>query len=125
MTRIARDHVPVPRGTPCTSSSSSGRPSPSGPTASWISSRTFTEATRAEPGNLWFDWSKSLENDDEFILVEAFTDDGAEPHVTSEHFAQAMKDFPQALASTPKIVSRQVEGDGWGEMGEMQVDGDK
>ena len=85
----------------------------------------FTEATRAEPGNLWFDWSKSLENDDEFILVEAFTDDGAEPHVTSEHFAQAMKDFPQALASTPKIVSRQVEGDGWGEMGEMQVDGDK
>ena len=52
--------------------------------------RPFTEATRAEPGNLWFDWSKSLENDDEFILVEAFTDDGAEPHVTSEHFAQAI-----------------------------------
>lgn len=84
--------------------------------------KPFTEATRAEPGNLWFDWSKSLENDDEFILVEAFTDDGAGPHVNSEHFAQAMKDFPQALASTPKIVSRQVEGDGWGEMGELTVE---
>ena len=87
--------------------------------------KDFTEATRAEPGNLWFDWSKSLENENEFILVEAFTDDGAGPHVNSEHFAKAMKEFPQALASTPKIVSRQVEGDGWGEMGEMQVDGDK
>ena len=84
--------------------------------------KDFTEATRAEPGNLWFDWSKSLENDDEFILVEAFTDDGAGPHVNSEHFAKAMKEFPQALASTPKIVSRQVEGDGWGEMGEMTVE---
>lgn len=84
--------------------------------------KDFTEATRAEPGNLWFDWSKSLENENEFILVEAFTDDGAGPHVNSEHFAKAMKEFPQALASTPKIVSRQVEGDGWGEMGEMTVE---
>lgn len=83
--------------------------------------KDFTEATRAEPGNLWFDWSKSLENENEFILVEAFTDDGAEPHVNSAHFAQAMKDLPQALTSTPKIVSRQVEGEGWGEMGEMSV----
>lgn len=31
--------------------------------------REFTEATRAEPGNLWFDWSKSLERDDEYVLV--------------------------------------------------------
>ena len=22
--------------------------------------RTFTEATRAEPGNLWFEWSKKI-----------------------------------------------------------------
>lgn len=81
----------------------------------------FTEATRGEPGNLWFDWSKSLERENEFILVEAFTDDGAAPHVNSEHFAKAMKEFPKALASTPEVVSRQVEGDGWGEMGEMSV----
>jgi quinol monooxygenase YgiN len=24
-------------------------------------SREFTDATRAEPGNLWFDWSRSVE----------------------------------------------------------------
>ena len=82
----------------------------------------FTEATRAEPGNLWFDWSRSVEDPHEFVLVEAFTDDGAEPHVGSEHFQRAMRDLPPALARTPRIVSRQVEGTGWEEMGELSVD---
>jgi quinol monooxygenase YgiN len=84
--------------------------------------RDFTESTRAEAGNLWFEWSRSLEDEHTFVLVEAFTDDGAGPHVGSEHFAQAMKDMPQALASTPRIVSRQVEGQGWDTMGELSID---
>ncbi|SDD46529.1 putative quinol monooxygenase [Auraticoccus monumenti] len=82
----------------------------------------FTRATRAEPGNLWFEWSRSVEDPHEFVLVEAFTDDGAAPHVQSEHFRDAMALLPQALAATPRIVSRQVEGEGWEEMGEMRVD---
>ena len=81
----------------------------------------FTTATRREPGNLWFDWSRSLENPNEFVLVEAFTDDGAGSHVSSPHFARAMSEMRPALASTPKIVSRQVEGSGWDAMGELQV----
>jgi quinol monooxygenase YgiN len=84
--------------------------------------REFTESTRAEPGNLWFDWSRSVEDPHEFVLVEAFTDDGAAPHVESEHFQRAMRELPQALASTPRIVSRQVEGTGWEEMGELTID---
>lgn len=82
----------------------------------------FTSNTRAEPGNLWFEWSRSVENPAEFVLIEAFTDDGAGPHVNSEHFQKAMQDLPQALVRTPRIVSHQVEGDGWGEMGEMTVE---
>lgn len=82
----------------------------------------FTEATRAEPGNLWFDWSRSIDNPAEYVLVEAFTDDGAGPHVNSDHFKQAMRDLPQALASTPKIVSRSVDGDDWDDMGELTVE---
>jgi quinol monooxygenase YgiN len=82
----------------------------------------FTEATRGEPGCLWFDWSRSVENPAEFVLVEAFTDDGAGPHVNSDHFKQAMQDMPQALASTPKIISRSVDGDGWDQMGELTVE---
>ncbi|CAI9399256.1 MULTISPECIES: putative quinol monooxygenase [Aestuariimicrobium] len=83
---------------------------------------SFTRATRREPGNLFFEWSRSAEEPDTFVLVEGFTDDGAAPHVNSEHFKQAMDDMRPALASTPRIISRQVEGSGWGPMGELQVD---
>jgi quinol monooxygenase YgiN len=81
----------------------------------------FTTATRAEPGNLWFDWSRSVEDPCEFVLVEAFTDDGAGPHVNSDHFKKAVQELPQALARTPKIVSRQIAGEGWDAMGEMAI----
>ena len=82
----------------------------------------FTAATRAEPGNLWFEWSRSVDDPGTYVLVEAFTDDGAGPHVASEHFQKAIVDLRQALASTPKIVSRLVDGIGWDEMGEITVD---
>ena len=82
----------------------------------------FTEATRAEPGNRWFDSSRSVEDPNEFVLVEAFDDDAAQAHVTSEHFQQAMADLPQALAATPKIISESIAADGWSEMGELSVD---
>lgn len=82
----------------------------------------FTAATRAEPGNLWFEWSRSVENEHEFVLVEAFTPDGAGPHVSSDHFQQAMIDLKPALAATPAIISREIEGDGWDQMGELQID---
>lgn len=82
----------------------------------------FTSATRAEPGNLFFDWSRSVEDDHEFVLVEGFTDEGAGPHVNSDHFKAAIASMPQALASTPLIISRQIDGDGFAPMGEMTVD---
>lgn len=82
----------------------------------------FTDNTRAEPGNLWFEWSRSVDDPAEFVLVEAFADDGAGAHVASAHFKQAILDMPQALARTPQIISRQVDGDGWDAMGEVTVD---
>jgi len=82
----------------------------------------FTAATRAEPGNLWFEWSRSVDDPRTYVLVEAFTDDGAGPHVTSEHFQRALVDLRQGLSSTPRIVSRQVGGSGWDVMGEITID---
>ncbi|MFD1214451.1 putative quinol monooxygenase [Arthrobacter sp. GCM10027362] len=84
--------------------------------------REFTEATRAEPGNLWFDWSRSVEDPHEYVLVEAFKDGAAEAHVNSEHFRKAMAEQPQYLQQTPRIISRQIEGEDWDEMGEMTVE---
>ncbi|GAA1348765.1 putative quinol monooxygenase [Falsarthrobacter nasiphocae] len=84
--------------------------------------REFTEATRAEPGNLWFQWSRSLEDPNEYVLIEAFKDDAAEAHVSSDHFAKGLEAMRPALAATPKIISRQVDGEGWDEMGELRID---
>lgn len=82
----------------------------------------FTKATRAEPGNLWFDWSRSVDDSREFVLVEAFKDGAAEAHVGSDHFQQAMIDMRPALAETPHIINTNIDGDDWSRMGELAVD---
>ena len=85
-------------------------------------SRAFTEATRAEPGCLFFDWSRSLDDLDEYVLVEAFRDGAAgAAHVQSEHFRAAQVELPQYLAVTPRVVNAELEQDDWSELGEMRV----
>ena len=85
-------------------------------------SADFTRATRAEPGCLWFDWSRSVEDTCEYVLVEAFRDDEAgAAHVQSDHFRAAQDELPQYLATTPRIVNFSVPGDDWSELGEMAV----
>lgn len=85
--------------------------------------RAFTEATRAEPGCLWFDWSRSLDDPTEYVLVEAFRDpDAGAAHVGSAHFKAAQRELPQYLAATPKIVSTPVDQDDWSELGELAVE---
>lgn len=85
--------------------------------------RSFTEATRAEAGCLWFDWSRSLDDPYEFVLVEAFADgDAGAAHVQSAHFRQAQADLPAHLIATPKIVSVSLDQQDWSELGEMRVD---
>ena len=82
----------------------------------------FTQATRSEPGCLWFDWSRSLDDPNEYVLVEAFRDgDAGAAHVGSDHFAQAQQDLPPHLVATPKIVSQTVDQDDWSELGELKV----
>ncbi|WP_181150527.1 putative quinol monooxygenase [Arthrobacter sp. MYb224] len=82
----------------------------------------FTQATRAEEGNLWFDWSRSVVDANEYVLVEAFRDDeAAAAHVNSEHFAAGLESMRPLLVQTPKIISRKIEGEDWDEMGELQI----
>jgi quinol monooxygenase YgiN len=84
--------------------------------------REFTEATRAEPGNLWFDWSRSLDDPNEYVLVEAFRDgDAGAAHVQSPHFAAAIAGLPKYLVDTPRIISKMIDDNDWSELGEMKV----
>ena len=82
----------------------------------------FTAATRAEPGCLWFDWSRSLDDPTEYVLVEAFRDEAAgAAHVQSEHFAQACRSLPPHLVETPRIVNMTIPQDDWSRLGELAV----
>jgi quinol monooxygenase YgiN len=86
-------------------------------------SRSFTEATRAEPGCLWFDWSRSIEDPSEYVLVEAFRDGQAgAAHVSSAHFKAAQRELPPHLAGTPRIVNAEIPQDDWSELGELAVE---
>ncbi|GAA2614225.1 putative quinol monooxygenase [Streptomyces roseoviolaceus] len=84
----------------------------------------FTRATRAEPGCLWFDWSRSVAEPTEYVLVEAFLDDEAgAAHVQSAHFKAAQQTLPPHLVETPRIVNATIPQDDWALLGEMAVPG--
>ena len=83
--------------------------------------REFTEATRAEEGNLFFEWSRSVDDPNQYVLIEAFKDDAAETHVTSTHFKTAQAELPQYVQETPEIRNVQLEGDHWDRLGEFEV----
>ena len=88
-------------------------------------SGAFTSATRGEPGCMWFDWSRSIDDPNEYVLVEAFRDgEAGAAHVQSAHFAEAQRALPHHLAATPKIVNFTIPQDDWSRLGEMAVPGD-
>ena len=82
----------------------------------------FTKATRGEPGCLWFEWSRGVDDPTEYVLVEAFRDDEAgAAHVGSEHFGTAQQVLPSHLAETPRIVNLAVPQDHWSRLGERSM----
>ena len=82
----------------------------------------FTQATRGEEGCQWFDWSRSVEDATEYVLVESFRDEQAgAAHVHSEHFKNAQQTLPQYLAETPRIINATVPQDDWSLLGELAV----
>ncbi|MEU6485096.1 putative quinol monooxygenase [Streptomyces sp. NPDC046887] len=81
----------------------------------------FTRATRAEPGNLFFDWSRDVADPHRFVLLEAFADsDAGAAHVGSAHFAAGLEAMAGAIAATPEIISQELPGrTGWDAMAEL------
>ena len=82
----------------------------------------FTVATRAEPGNIFFEWSRSVDDPTTYVLIEAFAEDAAEAHVTSAHFRKAQEELPAYLPETPKVRNIVMPGDHWDELGEFRVE---
>jgi quinol monooxygenase YgiN len=82
----------------------------------------FTRATRAEPGNLFFDWYRSAEDPNMWLLNEGFRDgESGTAHVNSDHFKTAMAQLPDWLSDIPEIINVEVPGDDWSRMAELQL----
>ncbi|MFD7665795.1 putative quinol monooxygenase [Streptomyces sp. NPDC059788] len=88
---------------------------------SWLSLvDDFTQATRQEPGNLFFEWSTSVDDPRQFVLVEGFADrEAGDRHVNSEHFRKGLEAMAGAIATTPQIISDEIAAEGWSPMGEL------
>ena len=91
----------------------------------WLSlTREFTEATRTEPGNLWFEWSRSVDDPAEYVLVEAFRDgEAGAAHVNADHFRKGLDAMRPALSETPRILNTELPGVEWARMGDLETVG--
>jgi quinol monooxygenase YgiN len=79
----------------------------------------FTTSWREEPGNLFFDWYRSADDPNLWVLVEGFRDpEAATAHVESAPFKAAMSEMPRFLAAVPEIIHVEVPGDGWDRVSE-------
>ena len=97
------------------------------PKAEYVESFTdevseFTAATRNEPGNMFFDWSRSLEDPSEYVLVEGFRDgDAGKEHVHQRALQEVRRRRASATGVDALIISHEIDATGWGEMGEIKV----
>jgi quinol monooxygenase YgiN len=73
----------------------------------------FTSATRAEEDNLWFQWSRDVDDPRVFYLMEGHRESGVEEHLRSPLIPKIQREWPQALVDTPVVLKAAVPGDGW------------
>jgi quinol monooxygenase YgiN len=77
----------------------------------------FTTKTRLEPGNISFDWYRSADDPNLWILIEIFRDrESGDAHVASDHFKAASELMPRWLSAAPEIINVEVPGDSWSQM---------
>jgi quinol monooxygenase YgiN len=85
-------------------------------------SQPYTDATRAEPGNKFYEHYRSVDDPDTILTIEAFDDAAAgEAHVNSEHFQQGVDgSAKQYIAERPDILYIDLpDRDGWDKMSEF------
>jgi quinol monooxygenase YgiN len=82
----------------------------------------YTRAVRAEEGSLFFEWSRSLDEPDTYVLVEGFRDAAAgQAHVATQAFKDFVERAPDLVAAQPQIIYVDApDVSGWGPMGEIQ-----
>jgi quinol monooxygenase YgiN len=82
----------------------------------------YARAVQSEEGNLFFEWSRSLDDPNLFVCVEGFRDaEAGGAHVQTQAFKDFVERAPDVVAAQPQIIYVDApELAGWGPMGEIQ-----
>lgn len=92
-------------------------------TEEWLELADFyAKAVRSEPGNLFFEFSRSIEDENSYVCIEGFRDDAAgKVHMKQDHVATFMGKAPDYVAAQPKIIYVDAEEvTGFVEMAEIK-----
>jgi quinol monooxygenase YgiN len=89
----------------------------------WLGLATdYARAVQSEEGNLFFEWSRSLDDPDTYVCVEGFRDgDAGAAHTRTQAFEHFVDKAPDLVAAQPQIIYvDSPDLAGWGPMGEIQ-----
>jgi quinol monooxygenase YgiN len=90
----------------------------------WLAGiRRYTAAVRSEPGGPSFEFFESLDEPNEFAIIESFSSSEAgDRHVATAHFREFIDFLPSVLAAQPKIINVEVGQDEWSTMSEVTIE---
>jgi quinol monooxygenase YgiN len=81
----------------------------------------YAKAVNAEPGCVFFEFSRSVEDAQTYVCIEGFADEAAGgEHMRQEHVARFMAEMPDIVSGQPQIIYVDAEDvGGFGPMGEI------
>ena len=91
-------------------------------TDQWLAvADSYARDVNSEAGCLFFQFARSLTDDNEFICIEGFTDaDAGAAHVRQPYVKKFFEIAPDFVATQPQIIYIDTPHDGFGPMGEIQ-----
>jgi quinol monooxygenase YgiN len=82
---------------------------------------SYAKDVNSEDGCLFFQFSRSLTNDNEFVCIEGFKDaEAGATHVKHPYVKKFFDTAPDLVATQPQIIYIDTPHDGFGPMGEIQ-----
>jgi quinol monooxygenase YgiN len=82
----------------------------------------YAESVNAEPGCVFFEFSRSLTEPNTYVCIEGFRDgDAGAEHMRQDHVARFMSEMPDIVSAQPEIIYVDApQVDGFAPMGEIR-----
>ena len=90
--------------------------------AEWLAlADSYAKDVNSEDGCLFFQFARSLTDDNQFICIEGFKDaEAGGTHVKQPYVKKFFDTAPDLVATQPQIIYIDTPHDGFGPMGEIQ-----